>query len=57
MARISGLERNIAYPEDKTADMAVMTIEQWDEIYKKHRYGLEVNDGRFLTFIDDSYDL
>lgn len=53
MARISGLERNIAYPEDKTADMRAIRVSTIQTLYETHKIGWEVNDGKFLNFIDD----
>jgi len=53
MARISGLERNIAYPNDKTRDMESILASTAQDIYKNFKAGWEVNDGKFLNFIDD----
>ena len=53
MARISGLERNIAYPNDKTRDMESILASTAQTLYETYKVGWEVNDGKFLNFIDD----
>lgn len=53
MARLSGLEKNMVFPDDKTADMRVMLASTVQDIYKEFKIGLEVNDGRFLKAVDD----
>jgi hypothetical protein len=42
---------------DDREDMSIMQANTWQEIYRDFKVGLAVNDGRFVTFIDDSYDL
>ncbi len=42
---------------DDRDDMSIMQANTWQEIYRDFKVGLAVNDGRFVTFIDDSYDL
>lgn len=53
MARLSGLEKNITFPNDKTFDMRVMLASTVQDIYKEFNIGIEVNDGKFFKKIDD----
>ncbi len=52
MARIFET-KNIAFPDDKRADMQIMCANTQQKIYKDFGIGLEINDGRFINAVDD----
>ena len=47
--------KSITHPDDKTTDMAVMQVGTWQDIYKEFGLGLAVNDGKFLTKVNDRF--
>ena len=52
MARLSGLEPTQQRASDLTA-MEFLTVHQVNNYYKSHKQGFEVNDGKYITLIDD----
>ena len=52
MARLSGLEPEQRVDSD-IRDMEVMQANTWQELYRDYGIGLAVNDGKFLTRIND----
>lgn len=50
MALLSGLEARV---DSDIRDMEAMTVWTWQDVYKLFGLGLAVNDGKYLTKIDD----
>jgi hypothetical protein len=42
---------------DDRDDMSIMQANTWQEIYRDFKVGLAVNDGRFVTQVDDRPDI
>lgn len=56
MARLSGFEPQQRVCSD-IRDMESMQVWTWQDIYKEFGLGLAVNDGKYLTKIDDREEL